>query len=113
MKSLVDNGNNRIKEWGKDDVKMEHIKIVCKIPSEIALQEGFLNKLIKKMERQVKNTGKSLHMTIEITWGQQDQSEVISNVPITDYSSFGMLFGSSIECLKSELKSRNCKGDKE
>lgn len=64
---------------------MEHIKIVCKIPHEIALQDGFLSKLIRKMERQVKNTRKSPHMTIEITWGQQDQSEVISNVPITDF----------------------------
>ena len=62
---------------------MEHIKIVCKIPHEIALQDGFLSKLIRKMERQVKNTRKSPHM---ITWGQQDQSEVISNVPITDLS---------------------------
>ena len=34
---------------------MEHIKIVCKIPPEIALQDGFLSKLIRKMERQVKN----------------------------------------------------------
>ena len=56
---------------------MEHIKIVCKIPHEIALQDGFLSKLIRKMERQVKNTRKSPHMTMEITWGQQDQSEVI------------------------------------
>lgn len=61
---------------------MEHIKIVCKIPPEIALQDDFL----RKMERQVKNTRKSPHMTIEITWGQQDQSEVISKVPITDLS---------------------------
>ncbi|MFR1008980.1 MAG: hypothetical protein ACLSGA_05450 [Ruminococcus sp.] len=45
-----------------------------------------MSKLIRKMERQVKNTRKSIHMTIEITWGQQDQSEVISNVPITDLS---------------------------
>ena len=65
---------------------MEHIKIVCKIPPEIALQDGFLSKLIRKMERQVKNTRKSIHMTIEITWGQQNQSEVISKVPITDLS---------------------------
>lgn len=49
---------------------MEHIKIVCKIPHEIALQDGFLSKLIRKMERQVKNTRKSPHMTIEITWGE-------------------------------------------
>ena len=49
---------------------MEHIKIVCKIPHEIALQDGFLSKLIRKMERQVKNTRKSPHMTIEITWGK-------------------------------------------
>ena len=55
---------------------MEHIKIVCKIPHEIALQDDFLSKLIRK----------SPHMTIEITWGKQDQSEVISNVPITDLS---------------------------
>lgn len=48
---------------------MEHIKIVCKIPHEIALQDDFLSKLIRKMERQVKNTRKSPHMTIEITWG--------------------------------------------
>lgn len=65
---------------------MEHIKIVCKIPHEIAPQDDFLSKLIRKMERQVKNTRKSPHMTIEITWGKQDQSEVISNVPITDLS---------------------------
>ena len=65
---------------------MEHIKIVCKIPHEIALQDGFLSKLIRKMERQVKNTRKSPHMTIEITWGQQEQSEVISKVQITDLS---------------------------
>ena len=39
---------------------MEHIKIVCKIPHEIALQDGFLSKLIRKMERQVKNTRKSI-----------------------------------------------------
>lgn len=50
---------------------MEHIKIVCKIPHEIALQDGFLSKLIRKMERQVKNTRKSIHMTIEITWGSR------------------------------------------
>ena len=28
---------------------MEHIKIVCKIPHEIALQDDFLSKLIRKM----------------------------------------------------------------
>ena len=65
---------------------MEHIKIVSKIPHEIALQEGFLSKLNRKKESLEKNTRKSPHMTIEITWGQQDQSEVISNVPITDLS---------------------------
>lgn len=65
---------------------MEHIKIVCKIPPEIALQDDFLSKLIRKMERQVENTRKNPNMTIEITWGQQNQSEVISKVPITDLS---------------------------
>jgi len=70
----------------RKEIKSQYNWIVCKIPHEIALQDDFLSKLIRKMERQVKNTRKSPHMTIEITWGKQDQSEVISNVPITDLS---------------------------
>ena len=61
-------------ETAKRREKMNHIEIICKIPHEIALREDFLNKLIKKTEKQVKDTGNNPHMIIEITWGQQNSA---------------------------------------